>query len=275
MTEHIPDVSRERRDVSVVKSQPSSDSCRTLHRLSPLRSNPTGVPKNTILARSRPEELLAISKLLEPVVLKRDTVLHDAKRFDHVYFMETGLVSLRVVAAGSILETAVIGRHGVVGASFLIGAHLATHQSVVLLPGTAHRIGVADLWRIVGEHPGLRDRLLCYVQALNLHCAQTGLCGIRHNREERLACWLCLAGDALDADVLPVTHDYISSVLGLRRPGVTETLLRFEQQGLIRKSRGVLQLPERQRLEKKACGCYKLIASAYASPVRPMFIPPY
>ncbi|WP_271627508.1 helix-turn-helix domain-containing protein [Bradyrhizobium sp. CCBAU 11445] len=63
--------------------------------------------------------------------------------------------------------------------------------------------------------------------------------------------------------MLPVTHDYLSSVLGLRRAGVTETLIRFEELGLIRKMRGVLQIGERESLEQRACSCYKLIANAY------------
>lgn len=98
-----------------------------------------------------------------------------------------------------------------------MGGHLSTLQSVVLCPGNAHRIRVEDLQRVMNERPEIRERLSRYVQAQALHCAQTGLCGVRHDREKRLANWLCLASDALDAHVLPVTHDYLSSVLGLRR----------------------------------------------------------
>ncbi|WP_235977351.1 helix-turn-helix domain-containing protein [Bradyrhizobium archetypum] len=94
------------------------------------------------------------------------------------------------------------------------------------------------------ERHEIREHLAHYVQALTLRCAQTGLCGVRQDREKRLASWLCLASDAVDAYVLPVTHDYLSSVLGLRCPGVTETLNHFEEQGLIRKMRGVLQIDE-------------------------------
>ncbi|WP_271627655.1 Crp/Fnr family transcriptional regulator [Bradyrhizobium sp. CCBAU 11445] len=181
-------------------------------------------------------------------------VLQEPKRhLDHVYFVESGLVSLRIVAAGSILETAVIGYQGAVGASLLI-------------PGNAHRIRVEDLRRIMNENPGIRERLFRYVQALSVHCAQSGLCGVRHAREKRLASWLCLASDAVGSNVLPVTHDYLSSVLGLRRAGITETLNRFEEQQLIRKTRGVLQIEARNCLAHKACSCYRLISGTYAAP---------
>nr|AWL97870.1 Crp/Fnr family transcriptional regulator [Bradyrhizobium ottawaense] len=222
--------------------------------------------KNAILARISLQALGALGEFLEPIALRERMVLQEPKKpLEHVYFIESGLISLRIVAAGSILETALIGRRGAVGASVVVGGHLPTHQCVVLFPGRAHRIRITDLRRIANEHPEIREQLSRYVQALTLHSAQAGFCGVRHDREKRLASWLCLASDALDAHVLPITHDYLSSVLGLRRAGVTETLIRFEEQKLIRKMRGVLQIDERRCLEQKACGCYKLVSGAYAS----------
>lgn len=237
-----------------------------LNGLGAARPNTRFLVKNAILARLSLQDLAAIGEFLEPVVLRDRMVLQEPKRRpDYVYFIGSGLVSLRIVAAGSILETAVIGYRGAVGASILLGGHLSTHQAVVLFPGSAHRIRVQDLRRVMNERPEIQEHLSRYVQALTLHCAQTGLCGVRHDREKRLACWLCLASDALDAQVLPITHDYLSSILGLRRAGVTETLIRFEERGLIRKTRGVLQIDNRDCLQQNACSCYKLISDAYAS----------
>ncbi|XIA67541.1 Crp/Fnr family transcriptional regulator [Bradyrhizobium sp. TZ2] len=238
-----------------------------LHRPGTVRPNTRSLVKNAILARISLEDLAAIGEFLEPIVLRERMVLQEPKRhLDHVYFIESGLISLRIVAVGSVLETAMIGYQGAVGASLLLGGHLTIHQSVVLIPGIAHRIRVEDVRRVMNERPEIRQSLFRYVEALALHCAQTGLCGVRHDREKRLASWLCLASDALDARVLPVTHEYLSSVLGLRRAGITETLIRFEVQRLIRKTRGVLHIDERKCLEQKACSCYKFISGTYASP---------
>jgi CRP-like cAMP-binding protein len=239
----------------------------TLQRPGTVRPNVRLFVKNAILASISLQDLAAMAELLEPIVLKERMVLQEPKRYlEHVYFIESGLVSLRIVAAGSILETVVIGRRGAVGAPLLAGGHLSTNQSVVLFPGSAYRIHADDLRRVMEERPEVRQHLFRYIQAVTLHGALTGLCGVRHDREKRLACWLCLASDALDAHVLPVTHDYLSSVLGLRRAGVTETLNRFEEEGLIRKMRGVLQIDDRKCLEQKACGCYRLISDAYTLP---------
>lgn len=266
MTDPVPSV-REPLDAPAATTLTwASDARRMLQWSGAVRSTARRFLKNEILARVSLQELSAIGEFLEPIVLKERMVLQEPKRpLDYVYFVESGLVSLRIVTAGSVLETAVIGYGGAIGAALLFGPHLATHQSVVLFPGGALRICVEDLRRVMREHSEIREHLLRYVHALSLHCAQTGLCGVRHDRARRLACWLCLASDALDADVLPVTHDYLSSVLALRRAGVTETLIRFEEQRLIRKARGVLRIEERARLEQRACECYKLISGTYAS----------
>lgn len=247
---------------AVLKGPPGAPP--TPYPLGAARPNARFFLKNAILGGISLQSLAAMGESLEPVVLRERMVVQEPKRpLEHIYFIESGLVSLRIVAAGSILETAVIGHRGAVGASLLVGWHVSTHQSVVLCPGSAHRIRVADLRRVMSERPDIREHLFRYVQGLILHCAQSGLCGVWHDREKRLATWLSLASDALDANVLPVTHDYLSSVLGLRRAGVTETLIRFEEQGLIRKMRGVLHIDKRECLEQKTCGCYRLISDAY------------
>ncbi|MCP3380267.1 Crp/Fnr family transcriptional regulator [Bradyrhizobium sp. CCGUVB4N] len=266
MIDHVPNVLQALDGSAVAVPQPPPDMPRALQGPGTARPNTRRFVKNEILARISLQDLAAMGEFLEPVVLREHMVLQEPKKqLDHIYFIESGLVSLRIVAAGAILETAVIGNRGAVGASLLVGGHLPTHQCVMLVPGSAHRIRVEDLRHVMRERPGIRENVSAFVQALSMHCAQTGLCGVRHDREKRLACWLCLASDALAADVLPVTHDYLSSLLGLRRPGVTETLIRFEEQGLIHKTRGLLRIEERTFLEQKACSCYKLISGAYLS----------
>ncbi|QOG21090.1 Crp/Fnr family transcriptional regulator [Bradyrhizobium sp. SEMIA] len=266
MTDHVPAVREALEIPGAAALARTSDAHRMLHWSGAVRSPARRFIKNEILAKISLQGLAAMAEFLEPIVLKERMVLQEPKKpLDYVYFVESGLVSLRIVAAGSVLETAVIGHGGAIGAPLLFGPHLATHQSVVLFAGSAHRIRVEDLRLAMREHSEIQEHLLRYVHALSLHCAQTGLCGVRHDRERRLACWLCLASDALDADVLPVTHDYLSSVLALRRAGVTETLIRFEERGLISKTRGVLRIEERTSLEQKACSCYKLISGAYAT----------
>jgi CRP-like cAMP-binding protein len=220
--------------------------------------------RNCILRSLSPPDFNCIRPLLQPVTLKERLVLHEPnKHVEYVNFIETGVVSLMTLASGSILETALVGCHGVVGVSVALGAKTSAHRSIVLVSGSALRIRADELRELMHERPQIHEHLLRYVQSLMTHGSQMALCGVRHELEQRLACWLCLACDALGSDVLPITHEHLSMILGLRRAGVTEALSRFENQGLVQKKRGVLQLRERGPLEKKACGCYGIIANAY------------
>jgi CRP-like cAMP-binding protein len=229
-----------------------------------LSSHTRPVVKNRILAGLSPSDFGSIRPFLEPVTLKGRSVLHEAnKRIEHVNFIETGIISLRTLASGSVLETAMVGCYGAVGASIALGADTSLHRSIVLVPGNALRIRTDDLQRSMHERPQIREHLLRYVKSLMNHSSQISLCGVRHELEQRLACWLCLACDALDGNVLPITHDHISINLGLRRAGVTEALNRFEEEGLVQKKRGVLQVRDRRLLGQKACGCYAIIANEY------------
>lgn len=230
------------------------------------QSNKRPFVKNAILAGISLPDLAALRPFLEPFVLRQRTILQEPRKpVEYVYFIESGIVSLRIVAAESMLETAIVGYHGAVGASLVFEGHVQSYRAVVLFPGAALRIRLHDLRRVLNECDQIREHLLRYVQALAIHGAQSGFCGVRHNLEQRLASWLCLTCDALDGRVLPVTHDHLSNMLGLRRPGVTETLIRFEEQGLIRKMRGILQVDDRMRLEQKACSCYGIVAGTYIS----------
>jgi CRP-like cAMP-binding protein len=223
--------------------------------------------RNGILSNLAVREFARIRPYLQPVQLKEGAVLQEPKkRIQHVHFIEAGMVSLRTLATESILETALVGRYGAVGASVVLGAKVSMHQSFVLVPGSAFRIPADDLCRLVCEGSQIRETLLQYIHALMIHGSQTALCGVRHKLEQRIACWLCIACDALDGNVLPMTHNHLSAILGLRRAGLTEALIRFEEHGLIRKTRGVLEVRDRTLLQQKACCCYGVIAKSYHRP---------
>jgi len=220
--------------------------------------------RNGILSKLAGPDFACIRPYLQPVALKERAMLQEFKKpIEHVYFIESGIVSLRTIGAGSMLETATVGSYGADGALVALGTEVSMHRSIVLVAGSALRIDADDLRRAMIERPAVRERLLHYIQALLIQCSQTALCGVCHELEQRLACWLSVACDAIDGGVLPMTHDHLSIILGLRRAGLTEALIRFKEQGLIRNYRGVLEVHERKRLREKSCGCYGVIAGAY------------
>ena len=229
-----------------------------------LAPNLKPIVRNSILRGLPLSDFARIRPFLRTVSLKGNEILQDyRKQVEHIDFIETGIISLRTFAGGNTLETAMVGRQGVVGASVALGAQTSMHRCIVLVPGSSLRIRTDELYNSMQERPQIREHILRYVQALMIHGSQTALCGVRHELEQRLACWLCLATDGLNDGILPVTHENLSLILGLRRAGVTESLSRFESQGLIRKMRGVLEIREHGQLKTKSCFCYGVIANAY------------
>jgi hypothetical protein len=167
------------------------------------------------------------------------------------------------LASGCFLETATVGFRGFAPVSVVLGATASAHRSIVLASGSALRIRADDLGHVMRERPSIREHLLQYVQSIMIHGSQTALCGVRHQLEQRLSSWLCLASDALDSNVIKITHDRLSDITGLRRAGITQALTRLEGRGVVRKMRGSLQIQDRKLLEKQACSCYKIIADAH------------
>ncbi len=190
--------------------------------------------------------------------------MQDAKRpVDRVIFIQSGLVSLRASAADTVAEIALVGSKGIVGESAFFGFSESVHESIAITSGTALSIGTSDLFPLLGSRPQLRTGISDYIRALLVHSTQNVLCGACHPLEKRLACWLCLASDALGGTVLPVTHDQLSLMLALRRAGITEALNEFEKKELVVKRRGVLELVRRDALVREACCCYPIISRAY------------
>ncbi|WP_409362770.1 Crp/Fnr family transcriptional regulator [Bradyrhizobium sp. CIR18] len=108
--------------------------------------------------------------------------------------------------------------------------------------------------------PDIRRHLLCGVQALLVHTSQVALCALSHRLAQRVAGWLCHASESVGGMEIPVSHEYIATMLGLRRASVTESLIRFEREGLIAKTRGALRVQDRGRLKQIACSCCSTIA---------------
>jgi CRP-like cAMP-binding protein len=201
---------------------------------------------------------------LEFVSLKERAVLQEPqRRIQNIDFIETGIVSLTTLGTNSTVEAATVDYRGAVGFSVALGAALSVHRSVVLVSGTALRISADNLRRCMDERPQIRDNILRFVHSFMVHSSQTALCGIRHDLEPRLVRWLCLVCDALNCSALAITHDQLSEILGSRRATVTKTLLRLEEEGLVEKTRGVLQVRDRGRLRQRACSCYHIISDAY------------
>jgi CRP-like cAMP-binding protein len=188
--------------------------------------------------------------------IRKQLELHN-KKIDSVYFVESGLAS--VVANGQgdrSVEVGIIGREGMTGLSVLMGADRAPHDTFMQIAGNGQQIGADRLRYAMAESETLRRSLLLYGHTYVVQTARTALANARSKIEERLARWLLLAQDRSDGDDLRLTHEFLSMMLGVRRPGVTLAIQFLESRGVIRRVRGQISIVDREGLKKISNGAY-------------------
>jgi CRP-like cAMP-binding protein len=221
--------------------------------------------QNRLLSGLAPASFERIRPFLQPVALKRRAILQDHHHpIEHIYFIERGVASLLVrTQRDGPVEIAMVGRLGFVGVAGALGMPRSPNRCLMSVPGYALRIAVPDLHRVAHRYPDIQQQLFSYIHALLVQNAQTTLCSARHSLEERLSRWLLLAADRLDDRVIPLTHDMLSVILGVRRASITTTLAELEQSGGIIRQRGGIDVCDHAALELRTCECYQIIASEY------------
>lgn len=216
---------------------------------------------NNILAALSPDECEGLSRHFEHVNLsQRQVVLEPDEHIRDVYFPGDALVSLvSLLSDGSTAEVNVVGREGLVGLPVFLGVGRAPTRAVVLVPGGAVKIRADVLCDAFGRGGALQSRILRYTHAALFAASQTAVCNAYHPLERRLARWLLLSSDAAKSDDLPVTHEVIASMLGVRRAGVTSAAVMLKEEGLISYNRGRIDITDRPGLEVLACECYRAV----------------
>ena len=178
------------------------------------------------------------------------------KRIDHVYFIESGFAS--VVANGSTkpgIEIGIIGREGMTGLSVVLGSNRRAHTTPICkLRAMANACSATCAKQMNEQGPSSRDSALRH--AFLFQTTSTALANGRSKIEERLARWLLMAEDRIDGDELPLTHEFLSLMLGVRRPGVTIALQALEREGLIAHRRAIITILDREGLEAHSNGTY-------------------
>lgn len=206
------------------------------------------------------EDLQRFFSDLDPVSLSLRQVLHEAGApLEHVYFLGQGVASvLTNMADGSTIEVGMIGMEGMVGVPALLGGETSVQRIIVQVPGTALRMHAALCKAAFDQSEAVRRVTLRFAEAMLNLSAQTAACNRLHSIEQRCARWLLMAFDRTQSETIPITHEFLASMLGVRRAGVTNTAGELQRSGLIRYQRGQLTLVDRDGLEASACECYRI-----------------
>jgi CRP-like cAMP-binding protein len=221
-------------------------------------NRPGGIAKNRLLAHLTTDEQDALAATLETVSLSRGTVLYEqGSVVPFVYFPLSAVVSLlTILEDGSSVEVATVGHEGLVGLAAYLELERAVVTAVVQLPGDALRIDARQFAMLLTSRGRFHSVLRRYTRAVLWQITRSAGCNRFHSLEQRCARWLLSAQDHAMKDDLPLTHEFLSSMLGASRQATGIIIERLEKARLVQTSRGTLRILNRHGIEPLACECY-------------------
>lgn len=241
-------------------------------RTSPLRrsARPTGQdtavphktdraePSNRLLASLSRDQFGLLSAHMVVEQLVQGLVLTEAgEETENVYFPHSGMLSLQAVMKdGRGIETATVGREGVVGAMAGLGLYISHVRVVVQLQAEVTKIPAIRFRKATAASSGLRDLCFGYNEILLSQARITAACNAVHVIEARFCRWLLQTADTAGSDTIGLTHQFMAEMLGVRRTSVTEVAKKVQESGAIHYSRGEIKIVDRQILGRLSCECY-------------------
>ena len=226
------------------------------------RTNPAGKPvANKILLAISDSDYRVIRPHLDYVDLPHHFTLQEPReKQEFAYFLNSGLASIVVSThGGRDVEAGVVGYEGVVGTALVVGLTMSPLREIVQIDATGFRISAQALDFTLQNAPGLQALLTRYAVLHGMQVAQTAACNRLHKVPQRLARWLLMAQDRVNSGSLPITHDFLATMLGTDRPSVTIAAAALQRKKAIRYTRGLVKVLNRKKLEASACECYRVV----------------
>ncbi|MGV2831232.1 Crp/Fnr family transcriptional regulator [Myxosarcina sp. GI1(2024)] len=222
-------------------------------------------PVNRLLAALPQQAYQRLAPHLQPVKLAQHQILyHAGDNYDYAYFPSHSIVStVAIMENGSTTEIGVIGNESMVGIPIILETGYTNSTAVVQVGGDGYRIAAHKLQKEIHRQGELKRLLMRYVQARIIQLGQTAACNRHHTIEKRFARWLLMVRDSIQKDEFNLTQEFISQMLGVRRAGITNIAIGYQQSGIIQYTRGWIKIISSKQLEASTCECYQLIASEF------------
>jgi CRP-like cAMP-binding protein len=217
---------------------------------------------NNILAALPQGEFARIKSQLEYVSLEKGKLVYlTGDRIRYVYFPVNGLLSLlSATELGYTVELSMVGNEGAVGLPVILKkGMLSLYEVSVQIPVDAFRIKAEVLQEEFDRGERLQTHMLAYTHVLMAQIGQLSICNRFHNIEKALSRWLLMAQNRVKTKSLNLTQENISNALGVPRTAITMAAGKLQQAGIIRYSRGNIEVLDREALEAKSCECYGIV----------------
>jgi CRP-like cAMP-binding protein len=225
-----------------------------------MMEHPTRVG-NRLLAALPPADFGLLAPYLQKISLEQDAVLlRSGDRIEQVYFPHSGAISFMLdMPDGQTVATAVIGDEGAVGILSVLEPSFSSVTAVVRAAGDASRISALRFHAAFGQSSAIKHAVQTHTRALLMQFQHVAACNALHSVEARMARWLLHIHDRIDGDVLPLTQEALSQLLGVRRTTVTQVVRKLRASSAIRSDRRGLIEVHRPQLEEAACECYEVM----------------
>jgi CRP-like cAMP-binding protein len=228
--------------------------------------------RNRLLALLSANDYALLQSHLEFRDLPRNTILLDSNQAqEYVYFIESGLASQIASGEGKRkLEVGIYGRDGVGPTAGVLGVDRDPHLHIIQVSGGGYRISAEKLGIAMAESSSLRALLLRFVQIFMIQMGHTALSNNSLLIEQRLARWLAMCHDRLDGNELPITHEFLGIMIGVRRASVTEAIQILENKKIISARRATIEILDRAKLESSAAESYGVPEAEYRRIIGPL-----
>ena len=222
--------------------------------------------ENTILATLPPVEFDFLVARMDPVSLPNGTIVaHAGDAVRRCYFPCTGMVSLlSVTENGKAIEVGYTGHEGMIGLSAVLGKNEMPYQALVQAGSDGFLVDASVVSELFDRHGAFHDALLRYTHVVLRQISQTAVCNHFHTIQARLCRWLTVMSERSNNRHLTLTQEFVAHMLGVQRTSIGMIANAMQAEGLIKYSRGRVELLDFERLRSSACECYYVVSSEMA-----------
>jgi CRP-like cAMP-binding protein len=225
-----------------------------------------GYSSNSILTRSG----VRFGAAAEEITFRAgDAILRANQTTSHVFFPVSLVATyVRHLVDGNTIETGMVGNEGAIGIEAMFGATAQPSDVIVQVGGTAIRVPAATASVAFDEQRPFRKLVLRFANAFTLQIGQTAACNWLHPLDRRLVRWLLKVADRTVAAEqtrieIPMTQEFLASMLGARIAGINEAVSALTAAGLIRHRRHLIEILDRAAMEAACCECYGTVRLLY------------